>query len=509
MSDIFLSYAREDHEHARMVAEALEGRGYSVWWDRNIVASENWLRKIEDAVHQAKCVVVLWTPRSVNSDWVREEASLAREAGKILPVLLENAEIPLSFRLIQTADLRDWGGEEDHPGLREVEAGVRARLESTPAGVSPVQKRNGAVTRGARWQLAISLAWLLLPSAVVALCAIGLMYWRAPAKVEIEATARRAQFRTSGKVQLLQSIRARSLAIRGFDQVRLAGAEVRIADPARYDLRLGTYPDDAWTRLPLQNDLVLRPAGETIAATLTIEPVAKSAGLLVLDRIFAGPAEVTLESPEKHSLAISLRGLNQAGTVSLPEAFRLVAGFCTKEGVPWLYSAQSVTMLVRLPQNPLLEFSPAAGSGISFVVDLRLGDEAFLAESGVVVDEVKFHDLGPTGQPLSTLAGGAIRYEEHPGVDPVILKPGDFLVLDDLRQFRLLDAVLAEQNRLQLRLHGIAGKFSSGPSGFVHDRRLTYFDILWRSPKLAALFTILIWVVPTLVAGRRFLVRPG
>ena len=36
MADIFISYAKADKDNARMLAEALEDRGWSVWWDSKI-----------------------------------------------------------------------------------------------------------------------------------------------------------------------------------------------------------------------------------------------------------------------------------------------------------------------------------------------------------------------------------------------------------------------------------------------------------------------------------------
>jgi hypothetical protein len=42
MSDIFISYAREDRETAQRLAETLKAHGWSVWWDTRLKAGEVW-----------------------------------------------------------------------------------------------------------------------------------------------------------------------------------------------------------------------------------------------------------------------------------------------------------------------------------------------------------------------------------------------------------------------------------------------------------------------------------
>ncbi len=79
MSDIFLSYAREDRPWVKLLAECLEEQGWSVWWDRNIAAGKRFEKVITDALSQAKCVVVIWSQASVESPWVQDEASEGRE----------------------------------------------------------------------------------------------------------------------------------------------------------------------------------------------------------------------------------------------------------------------------------------------------------------------------------------------------------------------------------------------------------------------------------------------
>ena len=75
--DIFLSYNREDQATARRFAEAFEREGFQVWWDATLRSGEAYDRVTEQAVRDAKAVVVLWSKKSVNSDWVRAEATIA------------------------------------------------------------------------------------------------------------------------------------------------------------------------------------------------------------------------------------------------------------------------------------------------------------------------------------------------------------------------------------------------------------------------------------------------
>ena len=109
--DIFLSYNREDSDTARRFAEGLEREGFSVWWDQTLRSGEAYDEVTEAALKSAKAVVVLWSPRSVVSRWVRAEATIADRNKTLLPVMIEPCERPIMFELTQTAELGHWTGD--------------------------------------------------------------------------------------------------------------------------------------------------------------------------------------------------------------------------------------------------------------------------------------------------------------------------------------------------------------------------------------------------------------
>lgn len=109
--DIFLSYARIDRAAARMFAEAFADEGFSVWWDAALHSGETFDEVIERNLREAAAVVVLWSPRSVASRWVRAEATQADRRNKLAPAIIEPCDRPIIFELTHAADLCDWTGD--------------------------------------------------------------------------------------------------------------------------------------------------------------------------------------------------------------------------------------------------------------------------------------------------------------------------------------------------------------------------------------------------------------
>jgi hypothetical protein len=104
MTDIFISYKREDHARVEALAQDLKAEGFEVWWDTDLAIGTNYSKSISQELETAKAVVVVWTKSSVSSDWVQEEATRGKQRKVLVPVRLGEVEPPIGFGMFQTAN---------------------------------------------------------------------------------------------------------------------------------------------------------------------------------------------------------------------------------------------------------------------------------------------------------------------------------------------------------------------------------------------------------------------
>ena len=150
MADIFVSYARFDKARVTPIVAALEAQGWSVWWDPAIAPGEEFDRLIAAELQRARTVVVVWTPTSVESRWVRGEARDGADRGILVPLRFEQATLPIDTRALHTIDLDAWNGAPDSPLLQPLLQAIGSRLGSAqslqlsaPASL-PITGRAGA-----------------------------------------------------------------------------------------------------------------------------------------------------------------------------------------------------------------------------------------------------------------------------------------------------------------------------------------------------------------------------
>jgi hypothetical protein len=138
MSDVFISYSHKDTDFVRDLVKPLEAEGFSVWWDHTIPPGKTWDDVIARGIREAKACIIVWSPNSVISDWVKEEATLAKEGGKYLPIQIGADLPPMGFRRIQAADLRSWNGNAQDPQWRLLMTEITNLVGGKEAAPSPV-----------------------------------------------------------------------------------------------------------------------------------------------------------------------------------------------------------------------------------------------------------------------------------------------------------------------------------------------------------------------------------
>lgn len=138
MANVFLSYARGDRIAAERLANAIGETGLTVWWDRHIKGGAEFSRDIERQLNEAAKVLVLWSKEAVDSRWVRDEASVAADSGRLVSASIDGTPPPLGFRQFHTIDLKGWSATRSAipPALAEaldVDTPAPAAARAPPA----------------------------------------------------------------------------------------------------------------------------------------------------------------------------------------------------------------------------------------------------------------------------------------------------------------------------------------------------------------------------------------
>ena len=108
--DIFVSYAREDEERVHPLVSALEAEGRTVFWDRKLLAGQDFRRYIAKLIDTSAAVVVVWSRHSIDSSFVISEAARADRRGVLVPVLIDVVEVPMGLDQSHAVSLALWHG---------------------------------------------------------------------------------------------------------------------------------------------------------------------------------------------------------------------------------------------------------------------------------------------------------------------------------------------------------------------------------------------------------------
>lgn len=136
---VFISYARVDEQWVKQVEHELRRRGHRIWRDRSdLTGGESWAAEIDEAVSASDHFLLFLSDAAARSKQVARELALALELDRnVVPVLLEDCEIPESIRHVNCVDWRFVVPHE--PGLFVIHQGFQqlrtAILFGPPTGV--------------------------------------------------------------------------------------------------------------------------------------------------------------------------------------------------------------------------------------------------------------------------------------------------------------------------------------------------------------------------------------
>jgi TIR domain-containing protein len=107
---VFLSCVAQDEAWAATLRSRLEAEGLEVWNPRqSILPGDNFAAMHGDALAKADAMVVLLSPDSVHSEWIRSEIQYAlgtpRFKGRLIPVLVRpTSGIPWILQTLQMVE---------------------------------------------------------------------------------------------------------------------------------------------------------------------------------------------------------------------------------------------------------------------------------------------------------------------------------------------------------------------------------------------------------------------
>jgi hypothetical protein len=145
VGQFFLSYARADQAFALRLATDLRFAGCPVWVDQfDILPSQLWDRTVEAAVRDCIGLILILSPRSVASENVLDEVSVALDSGKrIIPVLFEKCALPLRLARVQFIDAtRDYGAALER--CKAAVLGMPSRSPAPPPSPEPLPEPSTA-----------------------------------------------------------------------------------------------------------------------------------------------------------------------------------------------------------------------------------------------------------------------------------------------------------------------------------------------------------------------------
>lgn len=504
MSEIFVSYARSTEAAAQRVAEGLRGLGYEVWLDDQLPAHRAYADVIEERLRAAHSVVVIWSVDAAKSTWVRSEAEMAREGGKLVQLTVDRARLPMPFDQIQCADLSTWTGEANAVGWRQVVASVTAlRAASTKATVA-VAKPAAPADR----VLAVLAFENLSGDADMTYFSDGIseeILQSVASGVDVKVIARSSSFQFRGADKAIGNVTARLNTTHVLDgSVRRSGDRVRIVAQLTECARETSLWSERFDRdlsdiFALQDEIATAVA---VALKLVFAPVRSAEAIdpATYDMFLKARALRLEGRPDRDATAIRAMRILEGVVAAAP-------GFANAWAQLAAVRGELAYLAVRLP-----------GSDGTAAAALHRAAAVEAAETALQLDATQ----GGVYSILSALEPQAHYVEQEALLDKAIaVSPNDADVLMAVSGFLYRVGLLREARRLAREAEALNPVYWPAAhwhasvlmqSGVWDEVRPIYDDLLARWPDVSPLWLDACWHaalsddparLETLVAGAR------
>jgi hypothetical protein len=110
MADVFISYSQRSLGPTEVLAKQLRAKGIDVWWDSRLISGQRFDDVIRNELEAADAIIVIWTPHSIKSQYVKLEAGIAYAWEKLITLRSEDLpfhDIPVPFRRLHTDTVTD------------------------------------------------------------------------------------------------------------------------------------------------------------------------------------------------------------------------------------------------------------------------------------------------------------------------------------------------------------------------------------------------------------------
>jgi len=545
VSQIFISYAREDQARASALVRRFEQEGWEIWWDQELIPGEVWDDRIQKAVDEAQCVIVLWSKESVQSEWVRAEAREARRQKILIPILLDQVKLPMPFSLIQSGKLVGWTGDPDDPRLDPLVAAVNKRLGGKSRVALPPE-----VAAGERWgQLKTktsTLAMLVLPALLTGLAWWGGMNYKVPTKIELSIRTSRVDLTIRPTVpasnqprqtqhNLLDPIPVNFIQLEHVSAIKVVAEGLEeFVDAQRGDPVIA-IDEHSWRPLEESHGPVsFKPARPRAVPVMQVEffkrPGEKPGqGSLEAFTIEVGTELALTIGRDKDArgqaidqLTIDGWGNTMGAQLTVPQEFLLTVRNVARQLLPNGEKRVMKDGVYRVEVQPAngrlqIEGKPEAGTiqkrlveGRRLIMTLSLNTEMSIPMFGkevVALETIRFLEgqdrLGKVQAP--DIFEGQIVLPQHAEQKQIAIHQNDILVLENLKEDFHLQSLQRDPQHgaLQVQAAGTVEGIRLGSAIDKQDLRLTAIERLQGDQKLMLLGGLMVVVFTTTLGGWR------